>query len=159
MIGRLTSCAYGYTARRMVALAKLPAALQTGAGVEVELFGDVVPALVEPDALYDPHGDATVADGATRAIVLDFNGTLAQDDHLVAPLYVRGFAAAGAELSVEQYRLSSRRCRTTSPSRGDPSRRSAVRSPLSAMHSSPRGVRGTGAPGRRTHRSPSTRVR
>jgi beta-phosphoglucomutase-like phosphatase (HAD superfamily) len=44
-----------------------------------------------------------VADGAIRAIVLDFNGTLAQDDHLVAPLYVRGFAAAGAELTVEQY--------------------------------------------------------
>ncbi len=44
-----------------------------------------------------------MADGAIRAIVLDFNGTLAQDDHLVAPLYVRGFAAAGAELTVEQY--------------------------------------------------------
>ena len=59
VIGRLTSCAYGYTVGRMVALAKLPAALQTGAGVEVELFGDVVPARVEPDALYDPQGDRT----------------------------------------------------------------------------------------------------
>ena len=46
---------------------------------------------------------APVADVGIRAIVLDFNGTLAQDDHVVAPLYVRGFAAAGAELTVEQY--------------------------------------------------------
>ena len=43
----------------MVALAKLPAALETGAGVDVELFGDVVPARVEPDALYDPQGERT----------------------------------------------------------------------------------------------------
>jgi hypothetical protein len=32
------------------------------------------------------RGSAAVADGAIRAIVLDFNGTLAQDDHLVAAL-------------------------------------------------------------------------
>jgi beta-phosphoglucomutase-like phosphatase (HAD superfamily) len=44
-----------------------------------------------------------VADGAIRAIVLDYNGTLAQDNHLVAPLYVQGFAAAGTELTVEEY--------------------------------------------------------
>jgi HAD superfamily hydrolase (TIGR01509 family) len=44
-----------------------------------------------------------VADGGVRAIVLDFNGTLAQDDHLVAPLYVDGFASVGATLTVEGY--------------------------------------------------------
>lgn len=38
-----------------------------------------------------------------RAIVLDFNGTLAQDDHLVAPLYVETFASVGVPLTVEQY--------------------------------------------------------
>jgi len=43
----------------MVALAKLPAALDAGARVTVELFGDVVPARVEPDALYDPQGERT----------------------------------------------------------------------------------------------------
>ena len=59
VIGRLTSCAYGYTVGRMVALAKLPAALETGAAVAVELFGDLVPARVEPDALYDPQGERT----------------------------------------------------------------------------------------------------
>jgi HAD superfamily hydrolase (TIGR01509 family) len=38
-----------------------------------------------------------------RAIVLDFNGTLAQDDHLVAPLYVEMFASVGVSLTTEQY--------------------------------------------------------
>jgi HAD superfamily hydrolase (TIGR01509 family) len=38
-----------------------------------------------------------------RAIVLDFNGTLAQDDHLVAPLYVNTFASIGLSLTVEDY--------------------------------------------------------
>ncbi len=31
-----------------------------------------------------------------RAIVLDFSGTLAQDDHLVAPLHVEMFSSPGA---------------------------------------------------------------
>lgn len=44
------------------------------------------------------HPDATV-----RAIVLDFNGTLAQDDHLVAPLYVDMFASVGVSLTAEDY--------------------------------------------------------
>jgi glycine cleavage system aminomethyltransferase T/glycine/D-amino acid oxidase-like deaminating enzyme len=57
VIGRLTSCAYGYTVGQMVALAKLPAALDIGAHVDVEWFGDLVPARVEPDALYDPQGE------------------------------------------------------------------------------------------------------
>ena len=38
-----------------------------------------------------------------RAIVLDFNGTLAQDDHLVAPLYVEMFASLGLPLTAEDY--------------------------------------------------------
>jgi dimethylglycine oxidase len=59
VIGRLTSCAYGYTVGQMVALAKLPAALETGAGVEVEWFGDLLAGRVEPDALYDPQGVRT----------------------------------------------------------------------------------------------------
>lgn len=41
--------------------------------------------------------------GAIRAIVLDFNGTLAQDDHLVAPLIVDMFASVGVPLTVEDY--------------------------------------------------------
>jgi beta-phosphoglucomutase-like phosphatase (HAD superfamily) len=41
--------------------------------------------------------------GAIRAIVLDFNGTLAQDGHLTAPLYVDTFASVGVPLTVEDY--------------------------------------------------------
>jgi HAD superfamily hydrolase (TIGR01509 family) len=35
--------------------------------------------------------------------VLDFNGTLAQDDHVVAPLYIDTFASVGVPLTVEEY--------------------------------------------------------
>jgi HAD superfamily hydrolase (TIGR01509 family) len=45
----------------------------------------------------------SVSETPVRAIVLDFNGTLAQDDHLVAPLYVDTFASVGVRLTVEQY--------------------------------------------------------
>jgi beta-phosphoglucomutase len=38
-----------------------------------------------------------------RALVLDYNGTLAEDDHLLAPLYSAGFASLGLELSTEAY--------------------------------------------------------
>jgi beta-phosphoglucomutase len=38
-----------------------------------------------------------------RAIVLDFNGTLASDDDVVAPLYVEAFASLGVPLTVEEY--------------------------------------------------------
>ena len=46
-------------------------------------------------------GSGSVAE--IRAIVLDFNGTLAQDDHLVAPLYVEMFASLGLPLTAEDY--------------------------------------------------------
>jgi beta-phosphoglucomutase len=45
----------------------------------------------------------TASGARVRAIVLDFNGTLAQDDHLVAPLYVDAFASIGATLTAEEY--------------------------------------------------------
>jgi beta-phosphoglucomutase len=38
-----------------------------------------------------------------RAIVLDFNGTLAQDNDLMAQIYVDTFASIGAELTVREY--------------------------------------------------------
>src|SRR5690242_20311399 len=48
-------------------------------------------------------GSVAEGTGPIRAILLDFNGTLAQDDHLVGPLYVRVFQSVGAPLTVEQY--------------------------------------------------------
>jgi beta-phosphoglucomutase len=46
---------------------------------------------------------ATRGTSDIRAIVLDFNGTLAQDNDLVAQIYVDTFASIGAELTVQEY--------------------------------------------------------
>lgn len=54
VIGRLRSCAYGYTVRRNVAYAYLPVSVGPGSQVEVEVFGRLVPAEVVGDVLYDP---------------------------------------------------------------------------------------------------------
>jgi glycine cleavage system aminomethyltransferase T/glycine/D-amino acid oxidase-like deaminating enzyme len=51
VIGRLRSCAYGFTARRNLAYAYLPVDLAPGAGVEVEVFGQMVHAEVTTDAV------------------------------------------------------------------------------------------------------------
>jgi dimethylglycine oxidase len=56
VVGRLRSCAYGYTVRRTVALAYLPSDLGVGDRVEVEVFGERVPAEVAEDVLVDPDG-------------------------------------------------------------------------------------------------------
>jgi 4-methylaminobutanoate oxidase (formaldehyde-forming) len=55
VIGRVRSAAYGFTLRRNIALAKLPASLAEGDEVQVDVMGDLVPAVVSPDALYDPQ--------------------------------------------------------------------------------------------------------
>jgi glycine cleavage system aminomethyltransferase T len=53
VIGRVRSAAYGFTVARNVALAKLPAQLAEGAEVQVDIFGELVPAVVAADVLYD----------------------------------------------------------------------------------------------------------
>jgi glycine cleavage system aminomethyltransferase T/glycine/D-amino acid oxidase-like deaminating enzyme len=55
VVGRVRSCAYGFTVRRNVGLAKLPAALERGARVDVDVLGRLVPAEVSDDVLYDPE--------------------------------------------------------------------------------------------------------
>jgi len=52
--GRVRSCAYGFTVGRTVALAKLPAALDRGAIVEVDVLGGRVEAEIAADRLHDP---------------------------------------------------------------------------------------------------------
>ena len=54
MVGRARSAAYGFTVRRNVALAKVPSELEEGAEVLVDVLGELVPAVVAPDVLYDP---------------------------------------------------------------------------------------------------------
>ena len=57
IVGRVRSCGYGYTVRRNVALATVPADLDEGTDVTVDVFGDAVPARIERDVLYDPDGE------------------------------------------------------------------------------------------------------
>jgi 4-methylaminobutanoate oxidase (formaldehyde-forming) len=56
LIGRVRSCGYGHTVRRNIALATVPAELETGAALTVDVFGAAVPATVQRDSLYDPDG-------------------------------------------------------------------------------------------------------
>ena len=55
VIGRVRSAGYGFTVRGNIALAKLPAELSEGAEVAVDVFGELVPAVVAADCLYDPE--------------------------------------------------------------------------------------------------------
>jgi 4-methylaminobutanoate oxidase (formaldehyde-forming) len=57
VIGRVRSAAYGFTVRRNVALAKLPSELPEGTEVHVDVLGELVPAVVSADVLYDPANE------------------------------------------------------------------------------------------------------
>jgi 4-methylaminobutanoate oxidase (formaldehyde-forming) len=58
IVGRVTSGGFGYTIRRSIAYAYLPAAEAiSGRPVEVEIFGRWVPGAVTDEPLFDPAGD------------------------------------------------------------------------------------------------------
>ncbi|VXB85587.1 Dimethylglycine oxidase [Arthrobacter sp. 9AX] len=52
--GYVTSAAYGYTVRKPIAYAWLPASVSEGDSVEIEYFGRRVAATVTPEPLFDP---------------------------------------------------------------------------------------------------------
>ena len=56
LVGRVRSCGYGHTVKRNIALATVPAELETGDALTVDVFGVAVPATVQRDSLYDPDG-------------------------------------------------------------------------------------------------------
>jgi 4-methylaminobutanoate oxidase (formaldehyde-forming) len=56
-VGRVTSGGYGYTVGRSIAYAYLPAEVQIGTPVEVDIFGEWVPGEVAREPLYDPKGE------------------------------------------------------------------------------------------------------
>ncbi|MDQ2943770.1 MAG: sarcosine dehydrogenase, partial [Candidatus Dormibacteraeota bacterium] len=58
VVGRLRSCAYGFTARKNLAYSYLPVELKPGAGVQIEVFGQLVPAIVTSDAVIARQGAA-----------------------------------------------------------------------------------------------------
>jgi glycine cleavage system aminomethyltransferase T len=57
VVSRLRSCGYGHTVGKNIGLAYLPPALaEVGKALEVEIFGELVPAQVAERVLYDPAG-------------------------------------------------------------------------------------------------------
>jgi len=54
VVSRVRSCAYGFTVGGNIAYAYLPASAGTGDAYEVEVLGELVPARVAEDVLYDP---------------------------------------------------------------------------------------------------------
>ena len=58
VIGRLRSCAYGFTARKNLAYSYLPIDIKPGGEVQVEVFGQLLPAIVTKDAVISKEGAA-----------------------------------------------------------------------------------------------------
>ena len=57
VITRIRSSAYGHTVKKNIGLAYLPLELtKEGTALEIEIFGELVPAYVAPRILYDPKG-------------------------------------------------------------------------------------------------------
>jgi len=57
LVGRVRSAGYGYTVGKNIALTYLPLEFAgMGSGVQVEVFGELIEALVVPDTLYDAEG-------------------------------------------------------------------------------------------------------
>jgi glycine cleavage system aminomethyltransferase T len=58
VLGRLRSAGYGYTVRRNIGYVYLPPDLaKPGTPLQVDVFGEMVPAEVAADVLYDPSGE------------------------------------------------------------------------------------------------------
>jgi 4-methylaminobutanoate oxidase (formaldehyde-forming) len=56
VVGRVRSCAYGFTAKRNLAYSYLPVEIGPGGQVQVEVFGSLVPASVTADAVISRQG-------------------------------------------------------------------------------------------------------
>ena len=54
--GRVTSGGYGYTVERSIAYAYLPAGVETGSEIEIDIFGRWVRGEVTSEPLFDPRG-------------------------------------------------------------------------------------------------------
>jgi 4-methylaminobutanoate oxidase (formaldehyde-forming) len=57
IIGRVTSGGYGYTVERSIAYAYLPAGVEIGTAVEVDIFGEWVAGEIAKEPLFDPKGE------------------------------------------------------------------------------------------------------
>jgi 4-methylaminobutanoate oxidase (formaldehyde-forming) len=57
VLGRVTSGGYGYTVERSIAYAYLPASVELGSAVEIDIFGEWVPGVLTREPLLDPKGE------------------------------------------------------------------------------------------------------
>jgi 4-methylaminobutanoate oxidase (formaldehyde-forming) len=55
--GRVTSGGYGYTVQRSIAYAYVPAELDAGTPVEVDIFGEWIGGEIAREPLFDPQGE------------------------------------------------------------------------------------------------------
>ncbi|HXJ47919.1 MAG TPA: glycine cleavage T C-terminal barrel domain-containing protein, partial [Candidatus Acidoferrum sp.] len=56
VVGRVRSCAYGFTARKNLAYSYLPIELKPGGTVQVEVFGKLIPAFITTDSVLSKQG-------------------------------------------------------------------------------------------------------
>jgi glycine cleavage system aminomethyltransferase T/glycine/D-amino acid oxidase-like deaminating enzyme len=56
VVGRVRSCAYGFTVKKNLAYSYLPVEIKPGGQVQVEVFGQLVPAIVTADAVIAKQG-------------------------------------------------------------------------------------------------------
>ena len=57
VVGRVTSGGYGYTVQRSIAYAYVPAEVEVGTPVEVDIFGRWVGGEIAREPLFDPKGE------------------------------------------------------------------------------------------------------
>jgi len=57
VVGRVRSAGYGFTVGHNIALGYMPLGLEEGAAVGIEVFGELVPAQIARDSLYDPENE------------------------------------------------------------------------------------------------------
>jgi glycine cleavage system aminomethyltransferase T/glycine/D-amino acid oxidase-like deaminating enzyme len=57
IVGRVTSGGFGYTVERSIAYAYMPATLDVGTAVEVDVFGEWVAGVLAREPLFDPKGE------------------------------------------------------------------------------------------------------
>jgi glycine cleavage system aminomethyltransferase T len=57
ILGRVTSGGYGYSVQRSIAYAYLPAEVEQGTEVAVDIFGQWVAGEVAKEPLFDPKGE------------------------------------------------------------------------------------------------------
>jgi glycine cleavage system aminomethyltransferase T len=67
VLGRVTSGGYGYTVERSIAYAYMPAEVELGTAVEIDIFGEWIPGVVAREPLFDPKGERVRAQPVRQA--------------------------------------------------------------------------------------------